>query len=65
MTWLHMKFVLTFTTRISRGKLGRRAAKRLLTLASLMPSIPISPPIGSNTGYAAARIPKWQHVIIT
>ena len=29
------------------------------------PSIPICPPMVSSTGYAATRIPKWQHVIIT
>ena len=34
MAWLHMEFVLIFITNPSRGKLGRTAAKRLLTLAS-------------------------------
>jgi hypothetical protein len=33
MTWLHMEFVLIFI--IGRGKLGRTAAKRLLTPALL------------------------------
>ena len=36
MTWLHMEFVLIFITGPSRGKLGRAAAERLLTLASLL-----------------------------
>ena len=33
MKWLHMKFVLIFITGPNWGKLGRMAAKRLLTLA--------------------------------
>jgi hypothetical protein len=35
MTWLYMEFVLIIITGPSRGKLGRTAAKRLLTLTSL------------------------------
>ena len=39
MTWLHMEFVLIFITSPSRGKLGRTAAERLLTLALLPPQL--------------------------
>ena len=35
MTWLHMEFVLIFSPADGRAKLGRTAAKRLLTLALL------------------------------
>ena len=37
-TWLHMKFVLTFSPDDSQAKLGRTAAEQLLMLA-LIPSI--------------------------
>ena len=37
MTWLHMEFVLNFSPADGRAKLGRTAAKQLLTLASLIP----------------------------
>ena len=35
MTWLHMEFVLIFSLADGQVKLGRTAAKQLLTLASL------------------------------
>ena len=38
-TWLHIEFVLIFITSPSQGKLGRTAAKHLLTLASLSQSM--------------------------
>ena len=39
MKWLHMEFVFIFITGTSWGKLGRTAAKSLLTLASLAESM--------------------------
>ena len=36
MTWLHMQFVLSFVTADSQAELGRTAAKRLMTIASLV-----------------------------
>jgi hypothetical protein len=39
MIWLHMEFVLIFSPADGQAKLGRTAAKQLLTLASLAESI--------------------------
>ena len=41
MTWRHMEFVLIFSPADGLAKLGRMAAKRLLTLASLFLSYEI------------------------